>query len=220
MLLGCMDTSTDHASFVLFNNDECILSITKECKKGASKLLPWIRSQVEDKGFTLDAINEWRIGIGPGSFTGMRVGIAFIKGICFASGAKFRGVNSGYGFLFKLLEINPELREISVLHDGRRQEVISNNFQLIEGEWVEKGAEIVKIKSLENLEQINRGFITNMDKDSFPEGFKQKLVSTKEINAGFFRNLAGKEFNSIEEMDKSCEPIYVRPPVFVQPLSK
>lgn len=220
MLLGCMDTSTDHASFVLFNNDECILSISKECKKGASKLLPWIRSQVEEKGFTLASINEWRIGIGPGSFTGMRVGIAFVKGICFASGAQFRGVNSGYGFLYTLLEEQPDVKEISVLHDGRRQEVISNSFELVDGEWVEKGAEVLKIKSLESLEQNGRGFITNMERDCFPEGFKKNLVCTKEINAGFFKNLNRKEFSSLEEMDMSCEPIYVRPPVFVQPLSK
>ncbi len=215
MILGCLDTSTDMASFSLYKEDEEVISVSKECRRGASKLLPWINELIREKGFSTSEVNEWRVGIGPGSFTGMRVGIAFVKGICYASGASFCGVNSGYGFVIPVSENNENPQIISVLHDGRRKEVIANTFSFIDSEWTEKGTEVLKISDLPEKKEDLGLIISNMSEEAFDEEVRSLIQFTEAIKADSFKKVSVKPLASLEEMDLSCEPIYVRPPVFI-----
>ena len=215
MILACLDTSTNMASFSLFKDEEEIIAVSRECLKGASKLLPWISELIKEKGFSTSEVNEWRVGIGPGSFTGMRVGIAFVKGICYASEASFRGVNSGYGYLFPLIESGIDAREVSVLHDGRRKEVIANSFSFSEGRWQETGTEVIKIADMQERKS-NLGVLTTaMPKESFDDDLKADIHFSPAIKAGSFKKVSVEPLGTQEEMDFSCEPIYVRPPVFI-----
>ena len=215
MILACLDTSTNMASFSLFKDEEEIIAVSRECHKGASKLLPWISELIKEKGFSTSEVNEWRVGIGPGSFTGMRVGIAFIKGICYASGASFRGVNSGYGYLLPLVECGLDTQKVSVLHDGRRKEVIANTFGFIEGKWEEAGTEVIKIADLPVRKENLGVLMTAMPKESFDDDLQVKIHFSEAIKAGAFQKVFLDPLSTQDEMDLSCEPIYVRPPVFL-----
>ena len=99
---------------------EVVASLNKECQRGASKLLPEI-SLIINAGLKIRDVEQWFVGKGPGSFTGLRVGISFVKGICEASGASYMGVNSGYAYIDSVLGQNPDAAEITVLHDGRKK---------------------------------------------------------------------------------------------------
>ena len=220
MLKACLDTSTSIASFVLLKDGEQILTLSEECHKGASKLLPFINEKVQAAGVKINEINHWKIGVGPGSFTGMRVGIAYIKGICYASGATFEGVNSGYGFLFTLADQKPALEKVTVLHDGRRQEVICNTFEKLDGAWQEKGTEVVAIVDLAERFDDLGAFVSNMSPDLFPEALRDSISFVDVLNAGYFDKVSDPVDMTMDDMDSSCEPIYVRPPVFVNPSSK
>lgn len=215
MITACLDTSTNMASFSLFIDEKEIISVSRECRKGASKLLPWISQLIKEKGYLTSNVSEWRVGIGPGSFTGMRVGIAFVKGVCYASGAVFRGVNSGYGFLLPAMGNCEASQKISVLHDGRRKEVIANTFSLVGSEWKETGTEVVKIADLIDRREDLGMYISNMPSESFDDKTLSFIQFTEAIHAGSFKKIDLKPLNSLEEMDLSCEPIYVRPPVFI-----
>ena len=220
MIHACFDTSTNNASFVLFDGNKEVLNISKECVKGASKLLPLIRKEVKNAEYELSQVSHWSVGKGPGSFTGMRVGISFVKGICFASNAQFRGINSGYGYIFNLSDKSKEGDKITVLHDGRRQEVISNTFLLTGNNWEEQGTEVIKICDLDSRLSDLGMTITNMPVDLFPENIQDKISYKDSINSAFYAKVPFEDGLSLEEMDASCEPIYVRPPVFIQPKSK
>jgi len=215
MIRACLDTSTNMASFSLQKDGVEIISVSRECQKGASKLLPWISELIKEKGFSTSDVNEWRVGIGPGSFTGMRVGIAFVKGICYASGADFRGVNSGYGFLMPFVAANENLEKVSVLHDGRRKEVIANTFIKKGGTWLEHGTKVIKISDLPSKKEELGELISNMPEENFEDDVKSLISFTEAIHAGSFANVTLEKLNTQEEMDLSCEPIYVRPPVFI-----
>lgn len=220
MLKACLDTSSSVASFVLYKDGQEILSLSEECHKGASKLLPYINSKIQENGIKIHEINHWKIGIGPGSFTGMRVGIAYVKGVCYASGASFEGINSGYAFLYNLTGQAPDLEKVSVLHDGRRQEVICNTFERLNGSWSEMGTEVIAIVDLQSNSKKLGSFVSNMNPELFPEGLRDSILFIDSLDAGFFANVDDVKDLTLEEMDSSCEPIYVRPPVFVNPVSK
>ena len=57
-------------------------------------LLPRIRSQLEVAGVDLGAIELLAVGVGPGSFTGLRIGLATAKGLALATSIPVRGVCS------------------------------------------------------------------------------------------------------------------------------
>ena len=44
------------------------------------ELVPWIARCLEAESIEFAAVNRWSVGIGPGSFSGIRAGIALVKG--------------------------------------------------------------------------------------------------------------------------------------------
>jgi tRNA threonylcarbamoyladenosine biosynthesis protein TsaB len=57
-------------------------------------LLPRIRSQLETAGVALASMDLLAVGVGPGSFTGLRIGLATAKGLAVATSIPLRGVCS------------------------------------------------------------------------------------------------------------------------------
>jgi tRNA threonylcarbamoyl adenosine modification protein YeaZ len=218
MIRATFDTSTNEAVFVLFKNDEEIFSVTRECQRGASKLLPWINASIKESGYHISDVEQWLVGKGPGSFTGIRVGIAFVKGVCFGSGAVYKGINSGFAYLYPFID-REDISEITVLHDGRKSEVICNKF-IREGQaWLEEGVEVLRVEDL-RPELFKGPLVTQMDLDTFPEGIRPSIESIISLRAGHLREDRSAFPDTKSAMEASCEPIYVRPAVFVQPAKK
>ena len=80
-----IDTATDFASICLGKgNDVLCYAENKEQKNHASFLQPAIQQMMDEVGYTLQNIDAIAVTIGPGSYTGLRVGLASAKGLCFA----------------------------------------------------------------------------------------------------------------------------------------
>jgi len=61
-------------------------------KSHSQTLLPLIRSLLEACGLTLGDIDAFAVSCGPGSFTGLRIGISTVKGLALANGRPAIGV--------------------------------------------------------------------------------------------------------------------------------
>jgi tRNA threonylcarbamoyladenosine biosynthesis protein TsaB len=80
-----IDTATTLASVCLAKNEEVLMLITNsEQKKHASFLQPAIQKIAAQTGYTLNQIDAVAVSNGPGSYTGLRVGLSSAKGLCFA----------------------------------------------------------------------------------------------------------------------------------------
>jgi tRNA threonylcarbamoyladenosine biosynthesis protein TsaB len=90
-----IDTSTNSASVALAENGRLSAEwlVNPETTHSAT-LLRFLDLVLESAGLSLDAVDAFGVTLGPGSFTGLRVGIATVKGLSLATGAPVVGFSS------------------------------------------------------------------------------------------------------------------------------
>ena len=94
MNILAFDTVSSSFSIAL-KSDDSIIEINKEnLKNHNSELLPILDDFLKENKFSLDNIDCIVLGIGPGSFTSIRIAFATIKSICYAKNIKIIGVSS------------------------------------------------------------------------------------------------------------------------------
>jgi tRNA threonylcarbamoyladenosine biosynthesis protein TsaB len=102
------DTSADVTAVAVLEADEVIVEDSAAtAERHAETLLPRIEACLERAGLALSDIDVFAVGIGPGSFTGVRVGVATAKGLAFATGKPLRGVVSLAALAASVLECDP-----------------------------------------------------------------------------------------------------------------
>ena len=84
-LLLNIDTAVENASVCISKNGELIfIAENKNPKDHATWIQPAIQSLMKEAGFSLKELNAIAVSNGPGSYTGLRVGLATAKGLCYA----------------------------------------------------------------------------------------------------------------------------------------
>ena len=87
MLILALDTSTDIGSVAIGNRNGVIAASTLPARGAHSEsMLPAIRDLLKRADIPIGRLEGVAVGSGPGSFTGLRVGAALAKGLCFARG--------------------------------------------------------------------------------------------------------------------------------------
>ena len=82
MNILAFDTSTEKFSISILKNNKVVLNLSKILNKTYSKfLIPLLKESLEQSNLNIKKINNIIISLGPGSFTGVRIGIAAAKGL-------------------------------------------------------------------------------------------------------------------------------------------
>ena len=84
-------------------------------RRASQELIGEVRRGLDVVGWSLQELSGVAVVTGPGSFTGVRVGLAAVKGICEASGIRLRAVSR----LEALLEAGGDENAVAVLYAGR-----------------------------------------------------------------------------------------------------
>ena len=88
-------TATAHASVCLSKDGLVVACLeTTDQKSHASFIQPAIETLCKQTGINLSSIDAISISMGPGSYTGLRVGMATAKGIAYALGKPLIGINT------------------------------------------------------------------------------------------------------------------------------
>jgi len=125
-ILG-VDTSTPIGSVALIDGDNLIAEHTLDIVQAhSSRLMPAIDSVLKWGNITADDLDGCAVGIGPGSFTGIRIGVATVKSICYAVDKPIIGVSTLEAIAYNLRWSNSI---ICPLLDARRSEIYGAIFK-------------------------------------------------------------------------------------------
>lgn len=95
MKILAVDTSTKSCSVAIVEKESVIAEITLSIEQTHSKhLMKMIDTVLNMSGLTVSELDGFAVTRGPGSFTGLRIGISSIKGFAMASGKPVVGVSS------------------------------------------------------------------------------------------------------------------------------
>jgi tRNA threonylcarbamoyladenosine biosynthesis protein TsaB len=87
-----IDTATAIASVGLVTSDATVERQRQMASSHARTLLPTIDDVLAAADVGLEAVDLFAISVGPGSFTGLRIGLAVVKGLALATGKPVVGV--------------------------------------------------------------------------------------------------------------------------------
>ena len=94
MLVLALDTTTRGGSCALARDGVVLAERSTESAEYASRLPRDLMALLDRTGVGLAAIDAFAVATGPGSFTGLRIGIATMQGLAFASARPLIGVST------------------------------------------------------------------------------------------------------------------------------
>ena len=124
----CLETSSTNCSVSISKENKVIY--TKESDgegyKHSEFLHLFIEESMVDSKLEYDELMAVSVGIGPGSFTGLRIGLSSAKGICYSKDIPLITINSLEILAHKYKTINEEI--LVPMFDARRMEVYFSIF--------------------------------------------------------------------------------------------
>ncbi len=219
-MLLAIDTTSSACSCALYS-DGLVASAEHFGEKGhAEMLIPQIRTMLADAGCEVEAITKIAVTTGPGSFTGVRVGIAAARGLALSLNCELVGLTSFEALASAVLAhansagfpLNKG-EQFSCVIDARRDQVYVESF-------VFNGAGTAPTPLAEGAAMDIETAKTQFKKQpSLLLGGGAKLVGT--VNKFFdndnFMHILAKNFCAnvdlfVSKQDKPPVPLYLRAP--------
>ena len=124
MRILAFDTATT-ATTVALADGETVFEGRDDPPAGArprhtSRLMPLIAELLEQAGYGWGQLERVAVGVGPGTFTGLRIGVATARALAHARGLELVGIST-----LESLSLNSEGDDVCAVLDARRGEVFA-----------------------------------------------------------------------------------------------
>lgn len=160
-MILCIETATNVCSVALSDNGRVIgLRESSIDKSHASLLTVFIEEILSEHGLKVGSLDAIAVSKGPGSYTGLRIGVSTAKGLCYGAEVPLIAVNTLQSMYYGAIEKYSEEDEISKdtlfcpMIDARRMEVYSSLFD----------ADGREIRAVEALIITEESFAAELDK--------------------------------------------------------
>ncbi|SDZ88662.1 tRNA threonylcarbamoyladenosine biosynthesis protein TsaB [Flavobacterium gillisiae] len=146
-----IETSTKNCSVTIAKNGETVVcnEIAEEGYSHAERLHVFIEASLKEAGIVYKDLSAIAVSQGPGSYTGLRIGVSAAKGLCYALGIPLIAVDTLQTLAAQATVSNGL---IIPMIDARRMEVYSAIFTTELERKRETQAEILTENSFEELE--------------------------------------------------------------------
>lgn len=133
MLTLAFESSAKAASVALCDGETLIAQTTQVCGLTHSvTLLPIAEALLKNAGYSLDDIELFAVAHGPGSFTGIRIGVSTVKGLAWAGEKPAVGVSTLEAMAYHGLAFG-EGALVCCVMDARRSQVYNALFTIENG---------------------------------------------------------------------------------------
>lgn len=125
MLVLAIDTALEACSAAIFDSDEgaMVASETQLMTRGhAEALMPLLEALLDEAKLDFFSLDRIAVTVGPGSFTGLRVGIAAARGIALAAKKPVVGITTLAALAAPYIAADPN-RPVAAAIDGRHRNV-------------------------------------------------------------------------------------------------
>lgn len=223
MLLLAIDTSTTAITVALHDGSSVVAEeTTLDARAHAEHLAPGIRAALGAVGAEPGDVTDVVAGIGPGPFTGLRVGIVTARTYAFALGLPVRGLTSPEAIAHEAWR-SGRRGDLLVATDARRKEVYAAAYALGDDgavrtldPFVARAADLAP--ELRGLPTAGRG--PSLYPDSLPHATGPLDVSAGALADLAVRRLAGAprpDGAQLQQVDAGggfdgLEPLYLRRP--------
>lgn len=165
MKILAIDTSSDNCSVALDINNNYFESNVFEAKSHTQVLLPMINDLLDEANILMSEVDAIVLGIGPGSFIGMRIGASVAQGLAFAANVKIIPISSMEAVASDVMD-NYNLNNLMLCQDARMSESYVGSYQRKKNGTI-KLISSIKLVSLIELKKL----IIDSEIDSFGIGF-------------------------------------------------
>ncbi|MBM7170843.1 tRNA (adenosine(37)-N6)-threonylcarbamoyltransferase complex dimerization subunit type 1 TsaB [Streptomyces sp. G44] len=204
MLLLALDTATPAVTVALHDGSSVVARSSQvDARRHGELLLPAVDRVLADAGLRLDAVTAVVAGVGPGPYTGLRVGLMTAETFGLALGVPVHGVCTLDGLAYASgIETGPFV----VATDARRKEVYWARYDdartRVTDAAVDRPADIAA--EVEGLPAVGAGALL------YPEVFPEARAP-EHVSAAALASLAAERLAAGEELLEP-RPLYLRRP--------
>ena len=204
MKILAISTSSNSCSVALLEDTNLIkeLNIINE-KTHSEKLMPLIQELFETTGFSLSDIGLIACDIGPGSFTGIRIGVSTVKALAVVNNLPVVGVSSLEGLAYNVTGFD----YICSILDARNNQVylaiFDKNYNLVSEYYADDINNLMDIlKQYNNIAFVGNGCTLLNNSSNFDNTIYSKNIGL----AGYKKFLNGQYTNA-----DNLSVMYLRP---------
>ena len=194
--MNILSFDTVSSSFsIALKSDDSIIEINKEnVKNHNSELLPILDDFLKENKLSLDNIDYIVLGIGPGSFTSIRIAFATVKSICYAKNIKIIGVSS-LESLYQNIKSFDGLK--LALIEARKGSVYANIYK--DDKKIKENLDLTYNEIIDLIDSIsNKDKIITLCGDGFSKNKEFFLENLKNNSKNFKINNLDNSFNIIK----------------------
>lgn len=219
-MILCLETATPVCSVAL-NEGCCTLALreTEGQNAHSEKITNFIREVMETAGIDYKQLDAVAVSKGPGSYTGLRIGVSTAKGICYAADLPLMAINTlhamAYGMKEKLGNQITENDLLIPMIDARRMEVYAAIFDANLNKIEDTAARIIDENSFVDLRKDHHLWLFGDGAPKLSKVFENQpnisVVDGFRPSAAYMRPLAERALLNKEFVDVAYfEPFYLK----------
>src|SRR4051812_46461508 len=129
MKILALDSATGACSVALWQDGAILARRFAVMDRGQSEaLIPMVREVLAEAGTDFPSIDAFGVTIGPGAFTGLRIGLAAARGMALAAGRPLVGVSTFDAVAHGVPSEERQGRQVLVAVESRREDIFVQSF--------------------------------------------------------------------------------------------